>query len=382
MKRIYIDHNATTPLDPEVLEAFSAFSRDCFGNPSSIHWAGREAKRRLEEAREEVAALVGADPSEVIFTSGGTEADNFAIKGVVAAMAAKGSHIVTSSVEHPAVAATCDHLERQGVRVTRVPVGASGELDPEAVKKAICADTVLMTFMFANNETGVIFPIQELGEIATERKIYLHCDAVQAAGRVAVDVRAMGIHLAALSAHKINGPKGVGALIARKGVKLHSLIHGGPQERNRRGGTENAAGIVAFGAACRLARERGLTEMPRVSALRDRLEAGLLALIPDAKINGGGSRLGNTLNVSFHGTQADLLLMSLDLAGIAASSGSACGSGTVKNSPVLAAMGVDPVLARGSIRFSLGKENNDEDVDRILQVLPGIVSHIRNEQDR
>lgn len=378
MRQVYLDHNATTPVHPAVLEAFLAFYSEKFGNPSSIHWAGRRVKGELEKARERVASLVNCDPAEVVFTSGGTEADNMAIKGVASALRDRGNHIITTRTEHPAVVASCLYLERQGYEITWLGVDSDGVPDMAELEEAITGRTILISAMFANHETGTLLPVEQIGEIAAGRKIYFHCDAVQAVGKVPVDFRGLNISLLALSGHKFSAPKGVGALVVRKGVKLAPLLHGGPQERNRRAGTENVAGIVALGKACELALATITSESERVAALRNRLEEGLLAEIPQLKVNGKGAlRLANTVNISFLDVAADALLLNLDLQGIAASSGSACASGTLKASSVLAAMGVEPAYARGAIRFSLGRDTTAADIDYVLQVLPGIVARLR-----
>lgn len=375
---IYMDYNATAPVHPEVLEAIIPFYREQFGNPSSIHWAGRMVKGAVEEAREEVAGLVGCAPSEVIFTSCGSESDNMAIKGVAAANRSKGNHIITTSVEHPAVLNSCHYLEHGGYRITRLPVDRDGLVDPQELKSAIGDQTILVSAMFANNETGVLFPVREIGAICRERGVYFHCDAVQTVGKVPVDCRGMDIGLLSLSGHKIGAPKGIGALVVRKGIKLHPLLHGGAQERNRRAGTENVAGIVALGKACQIAKEEMSSEAARVQQLRDRLEEGIMAIFPQASLNGHReNRLPTTANISFTGLEADSLLLNLDLQGIAVSSGSACSSGTLKASPVLAAMGVDPASAKGSVRFSLGRTNTEEEVNYLLGVLPEILQRLQ-----
>jgi len=377
---IYLDHNATTPVHPDVVEAFLPFLQEKFGNPSSIHWAGRAVKGAVEEAREQVAALVGCEPGEVVFTASGTEADNMAIKGVAAAMRGRGNHIITTRVEHPAVTSACGYLEHQGFEVTWLEVDRDGILDPDRLESAITDRTILISAMVANNETGVLFPVREIGEIAAQRRIYFHCDGVQAAGKIPLSVRDNGISFLALSGHKLNAPKGVGALVIGRGVKCHPLIHGGSQERNRRGGTENVAGIVAFGRACAIARETMIDEMGRLRGLRDRLEERIIARVSGAWVNGHRElRLPTTTNITIPGVGADSLLMALDLEGIAASSGSACSSGTLKLSPVLAAMGRTPEEAKGSVRFSLGRGNTDEEMDRVLAVLPVIVARLRGE---
>uniref|UniRef100_A0A831TXU3 cysteine desulfurase n=1 Tax=Geobacter metallireducens TaxID=28232 RepID=A0A831TXU3_GEOME len=377
---IYLDHNATTPVHPDVVEALLPFLQGKFGNPSSIHWAGRAVKGAVEEAREQVAALAGCEPAEVVFTSTGTEADNMAIKGAASALGGGGNHIVTTQVEHPAVANCCLYLESLGFEVTRVPVDRDGLLDLERLEAAVTDRTILISAMAANNETGVLFPVREIGEIAARRRVPFHCDGVQAAGKVPLSVRDDGISFLSLSGHKLYAPKGIGALVVRRGVKCQPLIHGGSQERNRRGGTENVAGIVAFGRACAIAKETMNDEMGRLKGLRDRLEAGILARISGARVNGHRElRLPTTANITIPGVEADSLLMALDLEGIAASSGSACSSGTLKLSPVLAAMGRTPGEARGSVRFSLGRGNTDQEIDRVLAVLPAIVARLRGE---
>ncbi len=378
---IYMDYNATTPVHPEVLEAFLPFYRDSFGNPSSIHWAGRRVKAAVEEARETVAAFLGCRPVEVVFTSSGTEADNMAIKGVASAARGKGDHIITTRVEHPAVLNSCLYLEKEGYQVTWLEVDSAGLPDPARLEASITDRTILISAMFANNETGTIFPVKEIGAIAARHRIPFHCDAVQAAGKVPVNCREMIVSLLAISGHKLGAPQGVGALVIRQGIKAHPLIHGGSQERNRRAGTENVAGIVALGKACELAQASLATEAGRLAELRDRLEREIVARLPDVRINGDRERrLPNTTNISFAGVEADSLLANLDLAGIAVSSGAACSSGTLRMSHVLAAMGVEPALAKGSIRFSLGRENSAADVESLLAVLPGIVERLRKSE--
>jgi cysteine desulfurase len=376
-----MDYNATTPVHPLVLEALLPFYRDYCGNPSSIHSAGRRARAAVEEAREQVARFVNCDPVEVVFTSCGTEADNMAIKGVAAAQRGKGNHVITSRVEHPAVLATCDYLVRDGYEVTLVDVDGQGMIDLEHLEAAIGPRTILISLMYANNETGTIFPVREIGDLAARHRVWFHCDAVQAAGRLPIDCLKENVQLLSLSAHKMYAPKGVGALVVRKGVKLHPLIHGGSQERNRRGGTENVAGIVAFGKACELAQEALDVEPARLAGLRDRLEQGIVTRVPEVRVNGHPERrLPNVTNLSFPDTAADTLLANLDLAGIAVSSGAACSSGTLKRSHVLAAMGVAPAEAGGSLRFSLGWENSEDDVAYVLEVLPEIVARLRGSE--
>jgi cysteine desulfurase len=356
----------------------SAFYRDKFGNPSSIHWAGRDVKGAMEKGREQVALLLNCDPSEVVFTSSGTEADNMAIKGVAEALRDKGNHIITFRTEHPAVLSTCLYLENRGYEITRLGVDRAGMPDLAELEAAITGRTILISAMHANHETGTLLPAARISEIAARHRIYFHSDGVQAVGRVPIDFRGAGIGLLALSGHKIHAPKGIGALVIRKGVKLATLIHGGPQERNRRAGTENVAGIVGLGKACELAMDEMTGASRRVTALRDRLEAGILASVQDAVINGErNSRLPNTSNISFPGLDADSLLLNLDIQGIAASSGSACSSGVVKESPVLAAMGLERELVRGALRFSLGRDTTEADIDYLLEVLPEIVARLR-----
>ena len=376
---VYLDYNATTPLHPQVLEAFISCSRNRFGNPSSIHWAGRESREALESAREQVARFCGCDPSEVIFTSGGTEADNLAIKGVAAASVRRGRHIVTTAVEHPAVLASCLSLEQNGYDITRLTVDRLGRIDLAQLEAAITPETILISAMWANNETGVIFPVAAIGGIASRHRIPFHCDAVQAAGWLPLECRASGVGLLALSGHKLHAPRGVGALIVRKGVRLYPILHGGAQERNRRAGTENLPAIVAFGVACELAAASLVEVSYRVRRLRDQLEAGILALCPGAVVNGDSvERLPNTVNISFPGCRVDSLLASLDLQGVAASSGAACSSGTVRHSPVLAAMGISPETAGGSVRFSLGRETTGDDIGYVLEILPAILERLRS----
>lgn len=373
-----MDYNATAPVRPEAYEAFLPYCRELFGNPSSVHWAGRAVKGAIEVAREQVAALVNCDPGEVVFTASGSEADNMALKGVATALRSRGNQIIASRVEHPAVVNTCLFLEREGYQITWLDVDRDGLPDLRQLEAAITGRTVLIAAMHANNETGVLLPVGEMAEIAARQRVYFLCDAVQAAGRVPIDFRSQQITLLALSGHKLGAPKGVGALVVRKGAKLLPLIHGGPQERNRRAGTENVAGIVAFGKACELAAQELASESRRLADLRDRLEQGILARIADARVNGHRTlRLPTTTNIAFAGVEADSLLVALDLEGVAASSGSACSSGSLKISPVLSAMGVSPELAKGSLRFSLGWGSTEADVEYVLAILPGIVERLR-----
>jgi cysteine desulfurase len=378
-RHIYLDNNATTALHPEVFEEMLPFFREQFGNPSSIHWAGRRVKTAVEEAREQVATLVGCDPSEVVFTSCATESNNMAIKGVAAARQARGNHIVTTTVEHPSVITPCVYLEHQGFQVTTLEVDNEGMLDPNALEAAVTDSTILLSAMYANNETGTIFPVREISELAARKGICFHCDAVQAVGKIPLEWQGSNIHLLSLSAHKLQGPKGIGALIIRKGTKIFPLLHGGSQERNRRAGTENVTGIVGLGKACEIATQTMASESVRIGALRDRLERGIMEKIPGVSLNGHPlKRLPNTSNLSFLDVKSDSLLFNLDLAGIAASSGSACSSGALKTSHVLKAMGIGSGTTVGNIRFSLGPGNSDADVDYLLEILPGIVQRLRD----
>jgi cysteine desulfurase len=375
-RRLYLDHNATTPLDPRVLEAMLPFLGEDFGNPSSLHWLGQRARGAVEEARARVAELVSADPSEIVFTSGGTESDNAALRGVSATARAPRCGIVCSAIEHHAVLNTAKALGSEGRPVSIVRVGEAGAVDPRDLAAVVGDATALVSLMLANNETGVLQPVAEAARLAHERGALVHCDAVQGAGKVALDVRALDVDLLTLSAHKIYGPKGVGCLYARRGTRLAALVRGGGQERNRRAGTENVAGIVGFGAAAALAREALQADAVRVAALRDRLEARLLA-IPDARRNGQGARVPNTSNVSFAGVEAERLLIALDLEGIAVSTGAACAAGGVEPSHVLRAMGFPPERVESSLRFSLGRRTTEAEVDRAADVVATVVARQR-----
>lgn len=379
MKHIYMDNNATTPVRPEVLEAMLPFYTQHFGNPSSVHWAGRAVKGAIETAREQVATLINCAPAEIVFTSCGSEGDNFALKGTVDALKEKGNHIITTTVEHPAVLETCEFLEKQGCEVTYLPVDRDGMLDLAELEAAITDKTILISVMWANNETGNIFPIEEIGAIARKYKVRFHTDSVQAVGRIPVDVQQAGVDLAVISGHKLGAPKGVGAVYIRRGTRMTQFIHGGHQERHRRAGTHNVAGIVGLGKACEIAGQNMELDTPRVRRLRDRLEQGIMAAIPEVKLNGHPQlRLPNTLNVSFAYIEGESILLNFDMKGIAASSGSACTSGSLEPSHVMCAMCVDVVLAHSSTRFSLGPDNTEEDVDYILQELPPIVQRLRD----
>ena len=377
--RIYFDHNATTPVDPAVVEAVTRVLRDSFGNASSVHHFGQQAKAVLDDARSAVAGLIGAEPSEVVFTSGGTEADNFALRGVAEAAEPTGRrHLISTTIEHEAVLTTLKALAKRGWRVTLLPVDASGIVAPEALREAITDDTALVSVMHANNEIGTVQPIQELARIARERGAVFHTDAVQSAGKIPVDVRSLGVDLASLSAHKFYGPKGVGALWIRRGTRVTSILTGGKHERNRRAGTENVPAIAGFGAAASLAPKKLATESSRLAALRDRLENAVLATVKGTAINGARDpRVPNTTNISFENIEAESLLIALDLEGIAVSTGSACSSGTLEPSHVLRAMGLPTHRTQNSIRISLGAGNTDAEVEQVLEKLPRVVEKLR-----
>jgi len=376
---IYLDHNATTPPAPAVIDAVARASADVFGNPSSIHAAGQLARRELDEARSEVAALIGADPGEIVFTSGGTEADNLALRGVAeASEGRKRRRLLVGAVEHEAVINTARALGKRGWPVTVVPVDARGVVTREALAPLLDEEVALVSVMLANNETGVVQPVRELAALARARGALFHTDAVQAVAKVAVDVKALGVDLLTLTGHKFAGPKGAGALWVRRGTSMTSPVTGGRQERGRRAGTENVPAVVGLGVAARLARESGVTAATRVGALRDRLEAGILARVPRVAVNGAGAeRVPNTSNISFDGVEAESLLIALDLEGIQVSTGSACSSGTLEPSHVLRAMGLPPSRVQASLRFSLGPTNTDEEVSRVLDILPRVVERIR-----
>lgn len=378
MRKVYFDHNATTPVRPEVKDMMLPFLSESFGNPSSIHWAGREVKAFVEEAREKAAKLINAEPSEVIFTSCGSEGDNMAIKGILMGNLKKGRHMITTIVEHPAVYNTCRFLEEFDFEVTYLPVDNYGMIDIDDFKKAIRKDTVLASVMYANNETGNIFPVEEIAKVAKENDIVFHTDAVQVAGKIPLDVKKLNIDLITISGHKFNAPKGVGIQYVRKGLKILPLISGGHQERGLRAGTENMAGIVALGKACELALNEMTEKTQKIKDLRDKLENGILERVPDTVINGHPEkRLYNTTNISFKYIEAEALLVMLDMNGIAVSTGSACSSGATEPSHVLTAMNLDPLCSRGAIRFSLGYGNTEEDVDYCLDILPPLVEKIR-----
>jgi cysteine desulfurase len=376
MRRVYLDHNATTPVHPDVLDAMLPYFGDRYGNASSIHAFGREARDAVEAAREEIARFLGAAADEVVFTSGGTESDNLAIKGV--AHARGQGHIITTQVEHHAVLRTCQALERSGFTVTYLPVDGDGLVDPDDVRRAIRPDTVLISVMYANSEVGTVMPLEEIGRVARDHEVPLHSDGVQAFGKIPLDVRRAGIALLSCSAHKIYGPKGVGALYVRKATRMVAVQHGGDHERRRRAGTENVPAIVGFGRATAIRAREMAAEAERVGRLRDRLWDGIEARVPDVRLNGHPvRRLPATLNLSVRGTEAESLILGLDLKGIAGSAGSACTSGSLEPSYVLTAMGLAPEWSLGALRCSLGRGTSAEDVDYVLEVLPAVVSRVR-----
>ena len=378
MRRIYLDHAATTPIDPRVADAMAAVYRDAHGNPSSIHTEGRRARVLVDEARDRVAAAIGASPAEIVFTSGGTEADNLAVRGTVHALREKGDHIVTTAIEHHAVLDTVHELERDGFRATIVPVDRFGAVDPHDVGRAITARTVLVSVMHANNEIGTVEPIAEIGRICRDREVVFHSDAVQTVGALEVDVRRLPVDLQSLNAHKFYGPKGVGALYVRSGTPFARMQTGGGQERDRRAGTENVAGIVAMGLALEIATRERSDESPRLARLRDHLISGLTQRIEDLVLNGHpAQRLPNNASLCVRGVQGESLVVALDLAGIAASSGAACTTGSLEPSHVLLAIGLTRDVAQGSLRLTLGRGTTDADVDTVLEELPAIVSRLR-----
>ena len=375
MYRVYLDNNATTPILPEVQEAMRPYFSERFGNASSIHQHGQEARAAVEDARELVAALLGGRASEIVFTSGGTEADNLAIAGLATA----GDHVITSSIEHHAVLFACKHLEEAGCEVTYLPVDGRSLIDPDDVRRALRPNTKLISIMMANNETGVVQPVEEVGKIAAEADVFFHTDAVQAAGKIAVDVRRIGCDLLSISGHKLHAPQGVGALYVRKGTHIQPLFYGGRHERSRRAGTENVPGIVALGKAAELAM-RGLArgDDKQMAALRDRLQQGILSQVDEAAVNGDGApRIPNTTNIYFDHIEGEAMVIALDLKGLAVSTGAACSSGAIEPSHVLTAMGLRPDRARASIRFSLGQQNTAEDVDFALALVPETVARLR-----
>jgi cysteine desulfurase len=378
MRRIYLDHAATTPTRPEVVKAMLPFFTDSFGNPSSIYSQGQEARGAVEGARTTVAELIGARSEEIIFTSGGTEADNFALKGIAYANEPKGNHIITTSIEHHAVLEVGKFLGRRGFRITYLPVDKYGLVDPDDVRKAITAKTILISIMHANNEVGTIEPVEEIGEIAREAGVYFHTDAVQTVGHIPVNVDKLKVDLLSISAHKLYGPKGVGALYVRKGTKLVPLMHGGEQEKRHRAGTENVPAIVGLGKAVELAGQEIGREAKRLAYLRDKLIKGLGEKIDHIRLNGHlKRRLPNNVNLSVDFVEGESMLLNLDLEGICASTGSACSSASLEPSHVLLALGLPPEQAHSSLRFTLGRENTEADIERVLEVLPAIVAKLR-----
>jgi len=375
MHRVYLDNNATTPILPEVFEAMRPYFLERFGNASSIHHHGQETRAAVEDARESVAELLGCTASEVVFTSGGTESDNLAVAGWVAA----GDHVITSGIEHHAVLNACRHLEKIGCEVTVLPVDGRGLVDPDDVSRALRPNTKLISIMMANNETGVLQPVEEIGKIASGAQILFHTDAVQAAAKIPIHVRQIGCDALSISGHKIHAPQGVGALYVKKGTRIQPLFHGGRHERSRRAGTENVPGIVALGKAAQLARrgsERGADK--EIAGLRDRLERGILATVDEAGVNGDGApRVPNTTNIRFDHIEGESLVIALDLKGLAVSTGAACSSGAIEPSHVLIAMGLLPHQARSSIRFSLGRQTTDADIDFALALVPEAVGRLR-----
>ena len=380
MRRVYLDNNATTPVLPEVLEAMRPYFEEHFGNASSIHHHGQETRAAVERARESVAALLGCRPAEVVFTSGGTEADNLAIFGLVR----DGDHVISSTIEHHAVLNSCKSLQDRGIEVAYVPVDGRGSVDPDDVRRALRPNTRLVTIMMANNETGVLQPVSEIGKICAEADVYFHTDAVQAASKVPIRVKEIGCDLLSISGHKFHAPQGVGALFVRKGTTLEPLFHGGSHERSRRAGTENVPGIVGLGRAAELAAHSfEIGEDREIAALRDRLESSILHKVEAAGVNAAdfngnrSPRVPNTSNIYFDYIEGEALIISLDLKGLAVSTGAACSSGAIEPSHVLTAMGLRPDRARASIRFSLGKQNTSEDVDFAIQLVPASVARLR-----
>jgi len=375
MRRVYLDNNATTPVLPEVLEAMRPYFTEHFGNASSIHHHGQETRAAVERARESVSALLGCRPSEVVFTSGGTEGDNLAISGLTHA----GDHVISSTIEHHAVLNSCKHLEAMGCEVTYVPVDGRGLVDPDDVRRALRPNTKLITIMMANNETGVLQPVEEIGKISAEADVYFHTDAVQAAAKVPIEVKRLGCDLLSVSGHKLHAPQGVGAIYVGKGTVLQPMFYGGSHERSRRAGTENVPGIIGLGKAAELAREaleRG--DLAKMAAMRDRIEQTILSEVDATGVNGGGApRVPNTTNIHFDYIEGEALVIALDLKGLAVSTGAACSSGAIEPSHVLTAMGLPPEIARASLRFSLGKQNTADDIQFALDLVPQTVARLR-----
>jgi len=389
MNRVYLDYNATTPVDPQVLDAMLPYFSVDFANASSIHTPGQRARAAVETAREQVAALIGARPQENVFTSGGTESDNHAIFGVINSLVAQPilavhssspatPHIITTTIEHEAVLNACQAAEKQGVSVTYLPVDREGRIDPESVRQAIRPETVFITIMHANNELGTVQPLEEIGRIAKEHKIYFHTDAVQSAGKIPIDVNALNVDLLSLSGHKLYAPKGVGTLYIRSGTRVSQLLYGGHHQRGARPGTENVAGIVGLGKAAEIARNSLSSGAQRVSALRDQLERGLLDRVPQIRVNGGNApRTPNTTNIQFAGIDGEALVIALDLKGLSCSVGAACSSGAVEPSHVLTAIGLSQEEAKSSLRFSLGRHTTQSEIDFALEVVPATVAQLR-----
>jgi len=375
MRRVYLDNNATTPVLPEVLEAMQPYFTEHFGNASSIHQHGQWTRAAVERARESVATLFGCRPSEVVFTSGGTEGDNLAISGLTRA----GDHVISSTIEHHAVLNSCKHLEAMGCEVTYVPVDSRGLVDPDDVLRGLRPNTRLITIMMANNETGVLQPVEEIGKIAAQADVYFHTDAVQAAGKVPIEVKRLGCDLLSISGHKLHAPQGVGAIYVGKGTLLQPMFYGGSHERSRRAGTENVPGIIGLGKAAELAREaleRG--DLARMSAMRDRIEQTILSAVDATGVNGEGApRVPNTTNIHFDYIEGEALVIALDLKGLAVSTGAACSSGAIEPSHVLTAMGLPPEIARASLRFSLGKQSTADDIQFALDLVPQTVARLR-----
>jgi cysteine desulfurase len=379
MKKIYLDNAATTPTDPRVLEAMLPFFTEVYGNPSSLHAFGQEANHAIEDARYNIAAFIGAKPEEIVFTSGGTESNNCAIKGIAYARRNKGNHIITSKIEHHAILEPCHFLEKEGFEITCIPVNEFGLVDPADVEKEITDRTILISIMHANNEIGTIQPISEIGKIARERGIYFHTDAVQTLGHLPIDVNELNVDILSASGHKLNGPKGVGILYVKKGIRMHPFMHGGDQEQQRRASTHNVPGIIGFGKAVELAKEEMGKEMEKLTFLRDTLIKGILSAIEFTRLNGPPvQRLPNNVNVSIAYVEGESMILNLDMEGIACSTGSACTSSSLEPSHVLMAIGLPHELAHGSLRFSLGRQTSEGDIDYVLAVLPGIVAKLRS----
>jgi len=379
MKRIYLDYAATTPTDPEVVKAMSPYFTERFGNPSSLHSFGRQTKQAVEQARETIASFIGAKPEEIVFTGGGTESNNFALKGIAYANKNRGNHLITSAIEHHAITEPCKFLEKQGFKVTYLKVDKYGLVDLQELKKAITDKTMLISIMHANNEIGVIQPIQEIGKIAKQKGIYFHTDAVQTFGYLPINVDGLNLDLLSISAHKLYGPKGVGALYIRKGTRISSVMQGGDQEKNRRASTHNVPGIVGFGKAVELVQENMVEEKKRLIPLRDRLIKGILDNIDHTRLNGHPTkRIPNNANISVEYIEGESMILNLDMEGVACSTGSACTSSSLEASHVLLALGLSHELAHGSLRFTLGRYTKEDEIDYVLELLPKIVSKLRS----